>query len=368
MPLTERRPVVCILDGSADVSGAFVAARREAALLGDKADFVLLMSDKSRIADDQLTEFARVYRLPIGSLHRSIRSALFYPSELLLCSLRIRGLLSREQCSRLQLNDFHYAHGAVLRLLGYRGRIVTWVRLDPRKPGKIGSLWLNLARRSSERLVAVSDYIRRLATSSKTMVIYDPVPVLPVIGDRDGDPNLVFLGSYQRNKGQDCAIRAFQKIVGKHPQARLIFFGSDIGIAGSIAYLARLRDLAKRGPGSDQIEFRTFVKDPVDALKIARAALCLSRTESFGLVCQEASACGIPVIATRCGGPEEIIEDGVTGYLVDIDDIDAIADRMDRLLSDPVVARSLGMAGVKLVRERFPPEPFKAAIRELFDL
>ncbi|HET9813264.1 MAG TPA: glycosyltransferase family 4 protein [Sphingomicrobium sp.] len=366
--MTGAKPVICIVDGSADVSGAFVAARREASLLGDVAEFVLLMSDKSRIPEDQLRSFARVYRLPIVSLRRSAWSALAYIPALLRCSLEIHRILRRERCGRLQFNDFHFAHGAVLRALGYRGRIVTWVRLDPRMFGKIGALWLALARRSSDRLVAVSEFIRRRVGLPGTEILFDPTPDVPVLGVSTAEPVLVFMGSYQRVKGQDAAIEAFDRIARRHGDARLAFYGSDMGLPGSIAFLDRLRDRARRGDGAGRIEFRPAVGDPAEVLKLARAALCLSRTEPFGLVCQEASACGIPVIATRSGGPEEIIEDGVSGYLVDVDDVAAIAARMDELLSDAALARKLGLAGAELVRTRFPAADYKAAFRNVFDL
>ena len=83
---------------------------------------------------------------------------------------------------------------------------------------------------------------------------------------------------------------------------------------------------------------------------------------------QEASARGVAVIATDCGGPAEIIEDGATGYLVPIDDVEAVAERMRRLLSDPVGARAMGAAGAKLVRERFRADRFVAALVDIFGL
>jgi glycosyltransferase involved in cell wall biosynthesis len=74
------------------------------------------------------------------------------------------------------------------------------------------------------------------------------------------------------------------------------------------------------------------------------------------------------VVATRSGGPEEIIEDGVTGYLVDVGDVNAMAARMDKLLSDPRMARTMGLAGAELVRKRFPVEDYSKEIRRAFDL
>ena len=141
-----------------------------------------------------------------------------------------------------------------------------------------------------------------------------------------------------------------------------------MGLAGQRTNLLALRKAAKEGPATDRIEFREFVGDPAEALRHARAALSFSHSESFSLACQEASAHGIPVIATRSGGPEEIVEDGVTGYLVGVGDVDAMAQRMDKLLFDPTLARRLGMAGAELVRARFSPSDYANAIRRIYQL
>jgi L-malate glycosyltransferase len=366
--MSGRKPVICIVDGSADVSGAFVAARREAGLMAEDAEFVLFMSDKSRISDEQLKPFARVYRLPLMSLRKSVGSALIYVPALLYCSWRMRRALKAEKCRRLQLNDFHFAHGAVLRLLGYRGLIVTWVRIDPRRFGVMGRVWLRLARWCSDEIVAVSESIRqRLPWPQRVKVLYDASPDVPILGP-SAEPKLVLMGNFDPGKGHDSAIAAFHQVAEKHPAAELFFYGSDMGLGGQRANLDQLREAANSGAGAGRIHFEGFVDRPAEALRNARAALSFSRSESFSLACQEASAHGLPVIATRSGGPEEIVEDGVSGFLVDVDDVPAMARRMDELLSDPQLARSLGKAGAALVRERFPAGRYKEQFRKIFDL
>ena len=56
--------------------------------------------------------------------------------------------------------------------------------------------------------------------------------------------------------------------------------------------------------------------------------------EGFGLDVLEAQACGIPVVATDCGGPSDIIVDGQTGYIVPRRDIRALSDKVSKFLSD----------------------------------
>jgi phosphatidylinositol alpha-1,6-mannosyltransferase len=73
-------------------------------------------------------------------------------------------------------------------------------------------------------------------------------------------------------------------------------------------------------------------------------------SEGFGLVFHEAGACGKPVIATDISGCKEAVLDGITGLLVPQADPQALADRIEYLLSNPEVANALGRGGLALVR------------------
>jgi L-malate glycosyltransferase len=364
----DPRPWICILDGGVDRTGGLVAARREAALLADEARFLLVLPTKSGVRNIDLPEFDRVERLPVAILRKSASSLLTYGPTLLVGGWRLRKLLERQGCSRLQVNDFYLAPAFFARILGFRGIIATWLRIDPRRFGVAGRVWLALASRFSDRLVVVSRTVRGQAPQwSEVALIYDPAPLLGDTGPPQGG-RFVFLGNYIDGKGQDLAIRAFHRLAESRPDGELVFHGGTMGLDKNRAYLERLKAAATAGPGAARIRFEGPADGPGEVYAAALAALNFSRSESFSLTCQEASAAGLPVIATRSGGPEEIIEDGRTGFLVEHDNIEAMAERMAWLLDHPDDARVMGEAGRKRVADLFSPQSAASALREIFNL
>ena len=75
--------------------------------------------------------------------------------------------------------------------------------------------------------------------------------------------------------------------------------------------------------------------------------------EPYGLVPVEAMSCARPVVASRSGGITETILDGVTGFIVPRNDIEALTDRVARLVTDRRLARRLGNSGRRHVEEHF---------------
>jgi phosphatidylinositol alpha-1,6-mannosyltransferase len=89
--------------------------------------------------------------------------------------------------------------------------------------------------------------------------------------------------------------------------------------------------------------------------------------EGFGVVFLEAAACGLPVVAGDSGGSPEAIADGETGLLVDGQEVQAIVTALDRLLSDPELAATMGKAGRAFVEREFHPDRIIARLQEDMD-
>jgi glycosyltransferase involved in cell wall biosynthesis len=87
--------------------------------------------------------------------------------------------------------------------------------------------------------------------------------------------------------------------------------------------------------------------------RAARVLVVPSAYEGLPMVVLEALQCGLPCVATRVSGHPEAIEEGESGFLVDPDDPEQLAERCLRILADPGLARRMGEAGRARVAERF---------------
>lgn len=355
-----------IVDGSVAVTGALVSAARQATLLADEVRTVLVLPRGHRVPSQRLTAFVEVIEIPIVPLRKKALSLIAYSPALVAGSLRLRRELKRLGASRIQINDFYLLHGTLLRLMGFRGRIVTFVRIDPLRFGAAGRFWLAAARRSSDALVAVSRFIQRGVEDSR--LVYEHVGS-GAIRAKDGSGQLLlFVGNMIAGKGQEDAVSAFNLIAPDFPAAQLRFVGGDMRLPKNRVFQASVKQAAKAGPAADRVEFLGASDDLSGHYVEAFAALNFSASESFSITCLDACAAGLPVIATRCGGPEEIIDDGVTGWLVPVGDVAAMADRMAWLLAHRDEAAKMGAAGRTLVEQRFSADRARPEFKALLDL
>jgi len=117
--------------------------------------------------------------------------------------------------------------------------------------------------------------------------------------------------------------------------------------------VSRLRMMSERAGVADLITF--LGKRSQDSLpyyySAADAVVVPSHYESFGMVALEAMACGVPVVASQVGGLAFLVQDGITGFTVPVDEPQALANRLIRLVTEPDLREKLGSQAAKLARE-----------------
>ena len=90
-----------------------------------------------------------------------------------------------------------------------------------------------------------------------------------------------------------------------------------------------------------------------------------SEQEAFGRVVIEAMALKKAIVATRCGGPEEIITDGVTGFLVPVRDAASMANRIMALAMNPELRRRVGVEGFETVDRKFSVKAYTKNLQQI---
>jgi hypothetical protein len=178
------------------------------------------------------------------------------------------------------------------------------------------------------------------------------------VGLAGGGALVLVAGTLESSKNQLDAVRVLARLRARGHDVRLLCCGNE----PDAAYRAQVRDEAQQLGVAAHVTLRGFQPDLRPYFDAADLVLVPSRRDAFGLTVVEAMARGVPVIATRCGGPEELVDDGVTGFLVPIDDVDAMAARAAELLADPARARALGDAGRARAHRYHPDENLRRAL------
>lgn len=170
----------------------------------------------------------------------------------------------------------------------------------------------------------------------------------------DAPPTLLTVGRFVEKKAPHLTLLAFERALREAPDARLVMIGNG-PLLGPCQQLAKVLGL------SDRVEFLGGVESSVVAdwmrrvRGFAQHSVVASDLDSEGtpVAILEASASGLPVIATRHTGIKEAVCDQVSGYLVDELDVNGMAAGMVRVLRDPALAKSLGDAGRRHVAENY---------------
>lgn len=182
----------------------------------------------------------------------------------------------------------------------------------------------------------------------KAVVLYDPTIDARVVrmAQEDCDhswfkerrcPVIVSVGRLSLQKGYRYLIEAIAK-VNEEMKCRLVVLGEG----------PRRRELQELADGLDvaaMVDMAGFRENPYSCMKEADVYVMSSLWEGFGIAHAEAMACGASVVFTDCdNGPSEIVEDGVSGLLVPIQDASALAEAILELLSDESKRTRLGDA------------------------
>jgi glycosyltransferase involved in cell wall biosynthesis len=186
----------------------------------------------------------------------------------------------------------------------------------------------------------------------------------PMAVQKSFRPTIAFVGRLENNKGAHSLVEAGCRLVTAFPDLRIQFFGR-----GNPNVVRDLSASVASAGCPQLIEMPGFIARE-------RLPACLSRAHIFaapsdyeggpGFVYLEAMACGLPVIACSGSGASEVIEPGVTGFLVPPRDVTALTDVLWRLLSDDALRNDMGHQARKYVEREADSNDCRQRIEDFY--
>ncbi|MFO7655360.1 MAG: glycosyltransferase family 4 protein [Candidatus Krumholzibacteriia bacterium] len=290
--------------------------------------------------------------------------------------LRLRRWLRDGGCDVLHTHtprDHYVAAVATLGLdvrnVGTRHQLLPIARSGLKRP------WLGRL----DAMVAVSEAVRQGIVRSgalppdRVVTIHNGVDVRRQLPARNGlrrslglpalAPVVGYVGRLSPDKGVETLLEAARRLVDDSwPHLKVFIVGDDPRGRHGEHLCRRSRELGLQ----DAVHFFGYVHDAARACADFDVQVVTSTAEPFGLVTLEAMAHRHPVVATDAGGSREILRDGRDGYLVPPHRADLLAARLDLLLREPALRRSLGDEARRRVESRFGLDQMIAATESLY--
>lgn len=234
--------------------------------------------------------------------------------------------------------------------IGLSNKVIVSVRNDPRfdfPDNVVLSRVRDILYRKASIIVFQTKTQMELlphALQAKGIVILNPISSSvpePYTGTRR--KVIVTSGRLEEQKNHAMTIQAFAQFHKSHSDYTLEIFGE-----GSLEI--ELRHLAEELDVADFVFFEGFSSNALEHVRTASVFVMSSRFEGLSNSMLEALSMGVPIVCTRClgGGAEAVIEDGMNGLLVDIDDVDAEVAALTRLVDDSTFANAVSREAAKL--------------------
>jgi glycosyltransferase involved in cell wall biosynthesis len=319
------------------------------------------------------------YRLPRTSVGALALLAAGLPT-----AIRLATLARRMRADVIHSNGMkaHLLGGMAARL----GRVPgIWHLRDFPPAGRMGRLFNRVACQLPRLVLAVSEAVARAVRPAdggtpQVVTLYDPIdprrfhpgvssvllrkelgigPAVPLVG---------LVAHLTPWKGHELFLGIARAVTDTGSPARFVVVGGPIyETNGHAGYADGLHRRASELGLADRVAFlgaRTDVPEILASLDVL--VHCPTAPEPLGRVLVEALAVGRPIVAARCGGIPGVVEDGVTGLLVEPGDAAGFASGVLRLLEDPTLRERLGRAGRQGVEARFGVEAHVTGVLDAY--
>ena len=206
-------------------------------------------------------------------------------------------------------------------------------------------------RTDLQALLPVTDAQARLIPNGVDLARFTRFPDASLRAELELPANALLIGAIgniREPKDYATFLRAASLLRAADPRYHFVICGE-----GGNSLHRSLLSLRSELALTDCVSFLGLRTDVVSVLNNLDVYALSSTTEGFSIACIEAMACGVPVVSTRSGGPELIIDDGENGLLVPVRDPAALADGIRRVAEDPAFAYGLVTRALTTVQQRY---------------
>lgn len=229
-----------------------------------------------------------------------------------------------------------------------------------------------LTFRQAKRVIAVSNGVAEsllksgLVPKEKVSVIHNGVDVVEFekIERNNNDLTIATIGELREHKGQEDFIKAAAIVAGKNPNIKFLIIGKDN--SNSQEYRLFLENLVDELNLKNQVVFTGWLDNPSEIYGTFDIFVSSAHSEPFGLGIAEAMASGKAIVATKTVGAKELLTDNESGKLVEIGDINGLAEVTSQLLENEDLRRVLGENAQKRAKEFFSLEKMVSETEKIY--
>ncbi|MBD1381679.1 N-acetyl-alpha-D-glucosaminyl L-malate synthase BshA [Metabacillus arenae] len=259
-----------------------------------------------------------------------------------------------------QLKIVTTLHGTDITVLGYDPSLSDMIRFGIEASDRVTAVSHSLAEQTydllkpNKEIYTVHNFIdERVYSRKKVDHLHTAYKILPE------EKVIIHVSNFRKVKRVHEVVKSFQLIHEKVPSKLLL-----VGDGPEMTVICRLVD--KLGI-RDSVLFLGKQDNLEELYSISDLKLLLSEKESFGLVLLEAMACGVPCIGTNIGGIPEVIDDGTTGYLCELGDIETVASRAISVLQDEDLYQMLSKNALLSIKEKFHSDKIVSNYESIYE-
>ncbi|ATU27169.1 N-acetyl-alpha-D-glucosaminyl L-malate synthase BshA [Bacillus velezensis] len=251
-------------------------------------------------------------------------------------------------------------HGTDITVLGYDPSLKDLIRFAIEASDRVTAVSTALAGETydlikpDKKIETIYNFIdERVYLKKNTESIKEKHGILP------DEKVVIHVSNFRKVKRVKDVIRVFRNIAAK-TKAKLLLVGDgpEKCVAWQLVEKYGLQDQVLLLGNQDRVE---------ELYSISDLKLLLSEKESFGLVLLEAMACGVPCIGTNIGGIPEVIKDQVSGFLVEVGDIQEASEKALAVLEDKQLSKRLTDHALKMVETAFSSQRIVSQYERIYD-